>query len=91
MKLNLEEGELVEIFSPHGKILGIVNADKNLKAGLLSMAHAYGVLPKDENSDIAFEQGSNTSRLVSVDDSYDKFSGIPRMSAVPVFITKVNQ
>jgi anaerobic selenocysteine-containing dehydrogenase len=88
--LNLIEGDLVKIRSPHGEIDCIVSADKDLKPGLLSMAHAYGGLPDDVGREVTFQQGSNTSRLISVEDSYDRFSGIPRMSAVPVAIAKVD-
>jgi hypothetical protein len=59
---------------------------------VLSMAHAYGDGAPSENpdapeqKDILFREGSNTSALISTDDDYDRFSGIPRMSALPVAI-----
>ena len=90
--LGLDDGDYIEIRSAHGAIVGIANADKTLKPGVLSMAHAYGDGALSENAtdteqkDILFREGSNTSALISTDDDYDRFSGIPRMSALPVAI-----
>ena len=81
----LSEGDRIVLESPHGKVSGIVASDPSLRDGLVSMAHAYGGLP-DEDSDIA-AIGSSTSLLVSTEDSYDRYSGIPRMSCVPVKVS----
>ncbi len=80
--LGLRAGNRVQIRSPHGVITGIVQPDETLRRGLVSMTHSYGDLPK-LGLDVA-QHGSNTSALTSVEDDYDRFSGIPRMSAVPV-------
>lgn len=84
-QLGLSEGDRIVLESPHGKVSGIVASDPSLRDGLVSMAHAYGGLP-DEDSDIA-AIGSSTSLLVSTEDSYDRYSGIPRMSCVPVKVS----
>lgn len=89
-ELGLVEGDRIEIRSAHGAIAGFVSADKKLKQGLLSMAHAYGVLPEKDDANSQFIHGSSTSRLISVEDSFDKFSGIPRMSAVPVSVSRLS-
>ena len=80
--LSLASGQLVEIRSPHGEVTGVVEADDSLRRGLVSMTHAFGDLP-GLNLDVR-KHGSNTSQLTSVEDDYDRYSGIPRMSAVPV-------
>jgi anaerobic selenocysteine-containing dehydrogenase len=85
-ELGVGEGENIVITSIHGEIIGIANADKTLKRGILSMAHAFGDVEHDDSNGSLFSNGSSTSRLVSTNDSYDRFSGMPRMSALPVKI-----
>jgi anaerobic selenocysteine-containing dehydrogenase len=86
--LGLTSGDVVEIISAHGSIRGIVQPDDTLKRGLLSMSHSFGDLPRDSGD---FRRvGSNTSQLTSVADDYDHFSGIPRMSALPVKIIRAD-
>lgn len=85
-ELGLSEGDYLHIDSQHGSITGIASADKTLKPGVLSMAHAYGDPSLGKNAEALFRHGSNTSALISTDDDYDRFSGIPRMSALPVKI-----
>jgi hypothetical protein len=51
------------------------------------MTHAWGVNPDEaEDPDHA---GGNTGRLTSVDALYDPYTGIPRMSAIPVNVRLV--
>ncbi|MBB5188882.1 anaerobic selenocysteine-containing dehydrogenase [Zhongshania antarctica] len=87
-ELGVGEGENIVITSIHGEIIGIANADKTLKRGILSMAHAFGDVEQDDRNGSLFSNGSSTSRLVSTNDSYDRFSGMPRMSALPIKICK---
>jgi anaerobic selenocysteine-containing dehydrogenase len=82
--LDLKPGDVVEIASQHGSIPGVVEADSDLRPGLVSMAHAFGDLP--ENKKAFRELGSNTNQLLNVEDSFDRYSGIPLMSAVPVIV-----
>ena len=78
----------VTISSPHGTIPGIAVADKTLRRGVVAMTHCYGDLPGGNND---FRNvGSNTSLLTSVTDDFDRYTGIPRMSAVPVQISPVS-
>jgi hypothetical protein len=46
------------------------------------MSHCFGNAPADDGD--VREVGANTGRLVSVERDYDPYSGIPRMSAIPV-------
>jgi hypothetical protein len=56
----------------------------NCNCGLVSMAHASGGLPEED--DRFRELGSSTSRLLANDTAFERYSGQPRMSAVPVEI-----
>jgi anaerobic selenocysteine-containing dehydrogenase len=87
--LGLSSGDLIEIASAHGKILGIATAASELRRGVLSMAHCFGDTP---DLDSAVRQiGSNTGRLVDNERNFDPHTGIPRMSAIPVAITPAPQ
>jgi anaerobic selenocysteine-containing dehydrogenase len=80
--LGLESGDAGVIVSPNGSIQAIFEADETLRQGVVAMSHSFGDIP---GSDSDFRLvGSNTSLLTSVQDDYDRYSGIPRMSAVPV-------
>jgi anaerobic selenocysteine-containing dehydrogenase len=82
---DLQPGDVVRLVAARDAITCIVDADPTLRRGLVSMAHAYGGLP-DEQDDNFLELGSSTSRLLTNDVGFERYSGQPRMSAVPVRI-----
>ena len=84
--LGLESGDLVEISSDHGEILGIATAASELRRGILSMAHCFGDAPDYDRS--VREIGSSTSRLIDNERDFDPHTGIPRMSSIPVDIKR---
>lgn len=81
-QLGLSKGDDIRIESAHGAVAAVAEPDATLRRGLVSISHAFGDLPSAA-ADVR-DVGSNTSALVSVADDYDRYSGIPRMSAVPV-------
>jgi anaerobic selenocysteine-containing dehydrogenase len=85
-QLGVVSGDVVEIRSPHGSILGIVEPDPTLRRGLVSMTHSFGDLPGRERE--VRKIGSNTSQLTSVESDYDRYTGMPRMSDVPVRVAR---
>jgi anaerobic selenocysteine-containing dehydrogenase len=82
----LASGDLVKVRSCFGEIVGVVESDPGLRRGVLAMSHCFGGNP-DEDDD-PLEAGANTNRLLSMDYDYDPYTGIPRMSAVPVAVEK---
>jgi anaerobic selenocysteine-containing dehydrogenase len=86
-ELELAPGDLVRIRSRHDEVLGVVAADESLRRGLVSMTHAFGANPGEEEDPRAV--GSNTGRLLRAEDDYDPVSGIPRMGALPVAVESV--
>jgi len=82
--LGLQPGDDVEIISDAGSLDAIVAADPQLRPGLVSMTHAFGDVPGGETN--IRQVGSNTSRLTCVEVDYDRFTGMPRMSNVPVAV-----
>ena len=84
--LEIEVGDLVNIRSRHGSIVGVATVDKYLRPGTVSMCHGFGKIPGEESDPRV--DGTNVNLLISWDDDYDPHHGQPRMSALPVSITK---
>jgi anaerobic selenocysteine-containing dehydrogenase len=82
--LGLSSGDAVKITSLHGSINALIEADTTLRSGTVSMTHSFGDLP--ENHVDFRTEGSNPSQLTNVEDGFDRYSGIPRMSGLPVRI-----
>ncbi|MDG2303261.1 MAG: molybdopterin-dependent oxidoreductase [Candidatus Binatia bacterium] len=81
-RLGVTSGSIVEISSAAATIQGVVEAAPDLRRGLVSMPHCWGGVP-GEDDDVRVH-GGNTSRLSSTDRDFDRYSGIPRMSTIPV-------
>ena len=84
-ELGLERGSEVRITSSRASIRGIVEPAPELRRGVVSMPHCFGDHPDAEHD--LHAQGSNTGRLTPVDRDYDPYTGIPRMSTIPVNVT----
>ncbi len=84
--LGLDSGAVVEIHSDHSSILGIVERAPDVKRGVISMTHCFGDAPGDDGD--LHSIGSNTGRLTPVEREYDPYTGIPRMSAIPVNVRR---
>jgi anaerobic selenocysteine-containing dehydrogenase len=79
---NIAKGQLIELHSAHGSIDAVAWPDPGLLPGVVSMAHGCG-----DNPDVHADPratGASVGRLISVEVDYDPYSGIPRMSALPV-------
>jgi anaerobic selenocysteine-containing dehydrogenase len=85
--LGLSDGDTIRIASRYGEIPAIVEAEDGIRRGVISMSHCFGGTDPDSPSDVR-EAGANTGLLASVEHEYDPYSGIPRMSAIPVRIDK---
>jgi anaerobic selenocysteine-containing dehydrogenase len=87
--VGLADGDLVEIVSEHGAVVGVARTDDALAPGVVSMAHAWGALPGE--SDIAAhpETGACTNRLVANDRDFEPLVGQCRQSAIPVNLRPV--
>jgi len=81
-QLGLSSGDLVNISSDHSTIPAIVEAEEDMRPGVVSMTHCFGSTPERDEEIVTL--GSNTGRLISVDRDFDPYSGLPRMSAIPI-------
>ena len=84
-KLGIQAGELVQIKSAAGTLTGVAEAANDIKPGVVSMAHAWGDAP--EHLVDVRKQGASTNRLVDDNRTYDRITGQPRMTAIPVNVT----
>jgi anaerobic selenocysteine-containing dehydrogenase len=80
--LAIDDDAVVEIATPHARMLGIVRSSPDIKRGVISMAHAFGAHGDDPASVRA--HGSSTNRLVDDERDYDRITGQCRQSAIPV-------
>jgi anaerobic selenocysteine-containing dehydrogenase len=85
--LAIAPGDLVEIRSPHGVVRGVVQADGDLRHGIVSMSHGFGRNPGEPEDPRV--DGANTNRLFRTDVDYDPITGMPRMGALPVAVAAV--
>lgn len=86
-QLGVEPGDAVEIRSILDAVQAVVQPDDGLRPGVVSMTHAFGTDPDAEEE--PHRLGANTGRLIPVDLDYDPVSGIPRMGALPVAISRL--
>jgi anaerobic selenocysteine-containing dehydrogenase len=84
--LGLSPGDVVEIRSARASIPGIVEIDPHLRRGLVSMTHSWGDRP-ERDPDVR-SIGANTGRLSAVDQDYERYTGLPRMSNIPVSVER---
>jgi anaerobic selenocysteine-containing dehydrogenase len=85
----LADGDLVEIVSEHGRIVGVARPDEGLRAGVVSMSHAWGALPGDDDVVHHPETGACTNRLIANDTDFEPLSGQCRQSGIPVNLRPV--
>jgi anaerobic selenocysteine-containing dehydrogenase len=86
-ELGVEPGDLVEISSEVGAIPAVVADDDTLRRGLVSMMFGFG---EGAERDAEVRQiGSNPNRLISNDQIFDRYTGQPRMSNVPVQVRRL--
>lgn len=90
--LNITDGEIVEVFSPHGAIPAVAAASDDVRPGVVSMSHCWGGSPEASKGVDAKvrEMGSNTNRLISNRENTEMYSGMPRQSTIPVAIRKIS-
>ncbi len=84
-KIGVSEGQMVEITSSAGSIVGVVEASSAIRPGIISMAHSYGDVGSGPEN--VRQLGVSTNRLVSETTVYDPITGQSLQSAIPVRVT----
>jgi anaerobic selenocysteine-containing dehydrogenase len=85
--LGAADGDLVEISSPRGTIVGVAAAADDLRRGVVSMAHSWG--DGRLHDERVREIGTPTNRLVDNADGFDPITGQAVQSAIPVLVRPV--
>jgi anaerobic selenocysteine-containing dehydrogenase len=85
--LDIAAGSAVEIRSRHGAVIGFVEIDRDLRPGVIAVAHGFGARRLGDYD--PRRDGANVNELTSWDDDPDPYHGMPRMSAIPVAIHPV--
>ncbi len=91
--LGVEAGSLVAITSRRATVHAVVEPSEDLRRGLVSMSHAYGIdLERLDASNgpgepQPYSMGNHTGALASAEFDYEEpYTGIPRMSSIPVHV-----
>jgi anaerobic selenocysteine-containing dehydrogenase len=85
-QLGVAVGDVVEIASATASILGVVEAATDVRRACISMPHCWGTSP--DEPDEPHTRGASTSRLVSSDRGLERYTAMPRMSALPVEVRR---
>ncbi|WIW89469.1 molybdopterin-dependent oxidoreductase [Sphingobium sp. V4] len=83
----ISSGDQVLVQSRFGEVRAIVEEDKEIRPGVVSMSHCFGGNPGDDEDPST--EGANVGRLISVEDRPDPITGIPRMGALPIRIVSL--
>jgi anaerobic selenocysteine-containing dehydrogenase len=78
-------GDVIMISSRWSTIMAIAEPDDELRRGLISITHGYGGEPGEDHR--VREIGSPVGRLMTAEANYDRYSGQPLMSNLPVKIS----
>jgi anaerobic selenocysteine-containing dehydrogenase len=76
VRLGLQHGDRAQIASAFGRIQAPVHVDKRLRAGVVSLSHGW---PE-----------ANVCQLTSATQGIDPLTAHPRMTALPVSVTKIS-
>lgn len=86
-KLDAATGDFLRIRSPYSSMEAIARADGSLRPGVVAMSHNFGGIPNDEGQ--AHKIGSNVNQLIDGGAVFDPYTGMPKMSAIPVALERV--
>jgi len=85
--LNLNDGDVIRIESERSSITCVAKSAPDVRSGCLSVPHAWGTVPDEPDDPLS--AGGNTGRLSFADRYFDKRTGIPLMSSIPVRVAAV--
>lgn len=86
--LRAESGDVLRITSDHGSILAVAESDATVRPGVVSLTHGFGGEPADVDQD--WDGSANINLLIASDRDVEDLNSMPRMSAIPVNLERVN-
>lgn len=88
-ELHLQDGDVASIESEFGAIRAIAMADETMRPGTVAITHGFGGPPDEPDS--PHDTGCAIGRLLRADTEYDVITGIPRMGAVPIRVSRFEE
>ena len=86
-ELGVADGELLELASPRGVVRAVAKAAPDVAKGSVSMAHAWGDVPGESGPPAdPWTLGDSTNRLIDNASAYDRLTGLPVQSAIPIAV-----
>ncbi len=82
--LNVSAGDRIEIRSALQSVDAVVEIEDEIRTGVISICHGF---PNQKLEDEKMFAGTSTASLIDDEVNYDRFSGIPTMSAIEVVVT----
>lgn len=83
--IGVASGDIIRIESDAGHVFAVAEASREMRPGIISMAHAWG--DPDVGKEGVREIGGGTNRLVTETRNYDPITGQSLQSAIPVRIS----
>ena len=84
--LQIEEGDIIEIESYRATIHAVAGIDDGVRPGHVSLMYGYGA--DAERDGELYALGSRANRLISDNGIFDRYTGQPRMTALPVRVRR---
>jgi len=87
-RLGVRPGELVELSTAGGTAVAVAQPDAGLRTGMVSMSVGFGDPREDDD---VLRSGTSVNRLLTVDQEFDRYTGQPLMSNVPVDVRPLTE
>lgn len=92
--VGVSPGDVVVIANENGSVRAVAAADPALRRGTISMSVGFGEPISDTDGEGEGEDvityGTSVNRLLSVEAEFDRYSGQPLMSNVPVTLSRAS-
>jgi anaerobic selenocysteine-containing dehydrogenase len=85
-QLGVAKHDLIHIRSRSATVIAVVEPDESVRPGCISMTHGFGDLPEFDAQ--VRRTGTPTGRLLGFEEGFDRYSGQPRMSNIPVAVCR---
>ena len=85
--LGLSDGQTVTVESARAAISCVAKIDSTVRRGCVSLPHSWGTNPDEKEDPLG--AGGNTGRLTFNDRDFDKRTGIPLMSSIPIRVSAI--
>ncbi len=86
--IGISDGDLVRVSSDHGSVVAFVETDDTMRPGVVSLAHGWGGEAIEGANE--WDGVANVNLLIAGDRDFAAVSAMPRMSAIPVNIERLN-